>query len=821
MTTNQSDATSPDLPFLRPSHGLACFGMLAVCVGLLVVCFATDVFQTRFVPIVAAISGAGIGFALAEWRRVRRVDWAKKLGLAETSRWFVCDRTGRLIHASQGLVDMFAEWHGRSSALDVISELASDENSRASVDRLRSAIEDGVPEKVELLITAAGGQAQTWYDAELRPDYDDGNQFVCLLNQHDAQVFESATEAENLSWQAAVDLVPLPMLVTDADGRLISANRELCALTARTSEELAGDLVLPREFLQGGGEFDLPVAGDRLQPCRVYTSATVSPEMLGDRYLLVLVPADLDKELQHQLRAAQERFDQLFNYAPVAVLILGKDGEIVEANPVFHQYFASDDNPAIQSIYNMFRSDEQAQIRQKLEATLVGQQTEDAIEATISIESGDRFVQLFANRLVDADGEASGLLLQLVDTTEQRNLEQQFAQSQKMQAIGQLAGGVAHDFNNLLTAMIGHCDLLLLRARPGDEFFPDVMQIKQNANRAANLVRQLLAFSRQQTLHPKVLSLTDVLAELTHLVRRLIGENIAFDMSHGRELWPVLVDQGQLEQVIINLAVNARDAMENGGELAIRTSNISRADSAKVKNRLMPIGNYVMIEVADTGKGIAPADLGRIFEPFFTTKMHSASGLSNSGTGLGLSTVFGIIKQTGGYIFPESTVGVGTTFRIYLPRHEETETARAVREDVAEHPLPSSQDLTGIGKVLLVEDETAVRVFAARALRSKGYTVIEAESGEAALAELANLPDGVDLIVTDVVMPQMDGPTLVRHIRKTHPDVKVVFISGYAEDAFRKNLDPYADFDLLPKPFSLNQLASKVKAVIGDADITA
>src|SRR5208282_4633472 len=280
----------------------------------------------------------------------------------------------------------------------------------------------------------------------------------------------------------------------------------------------------------------------------------------------------------------------------------------------------------------------------------------------------EKKIVLFLSRIEDAEGDESvtgldsggGLILHFIDVTEQKNLEIQFAQSQKMQAVGQLAGGVAHDFNNLLTAMIGFCDLLLLRSRPGDPAFADIMQIKQNANRAANLVRQLLAFSRQQSLQPRVLDVTDVLVELSHLLRRLIGENIELDFTHGRDLGLVKVDQGQLEQVVINLAVNARDAMPNGGRLTIRTANVRRAQELRRGHELMPAGDYVLIEVRDTGIGIAPDILAWIFEPFFSTKE------VGSGTGLGLSTVYGIVKQTDGFVFVDSNPGAGTAFEIYL-----------------------------------------------------------------------------------------------------------------------------------------------------------
>jgi len=398
---------------------------------------------------------------------------------------------------------------------------------------------------------------------------------------------------------------------------------------------------------------------------------------------------------------------------------------------------------------------------------------------------------------------AGGVIAHLLDLTEQKALEAQFAQSQKMQAVGQLAGGIAHDFNNLLTAMIGFSDLLLLRHRPGDQSFADIMQIKQNANRAANLVRQLLAFSRQQTLQPKTLNVTDVLAELAHLLRRLIGEAIEFKVVHGRGLGSIRADQGQLEQVIINLVVNARDAMAaTGGELTIRTANLQLGQEQRVGGETMPPGRYVTIHVTDTGCGIPKEIQDRIFDPFFSTKE------VGEGTGLGLATVYGIVKQTGGFVGVESAVGRGTTFSIHLPEHQAV--TSAVPADPGE-----SRDLSGIGKVLLVEDEDAVRAFSARVLRTKGYEVLEARSGEAALELLNGDVNTIDLLITDVVMPKVDGPALVKIVREQQPTLKVIFISGYAEDSFRRRIGEESGIYFLPKPFSLKQLASKVKEVLG------
>ena len=378
-----------------------------------------------------------------------------------------------------------------------------------------------------------------------------------------------------------------------------------------------------------------------------------------------------------------------------------------------------------------------------------------------------------------------------------------------MQAVGQLAGGVAHDFNNVLTAIIGYSDLLLSSHRPTDPAFQDIMNIKNSAHRAAALVRQLLAFSRRQTLRPEVLSLTDAISEFTVMLRRLLGEKVGLTFEHGSDLWLVKVDQVQLEQVIINLAVNARDAMPGGGQLTIATRNVEPGEAAGFGYTGMPAAEYVMIEVADTGEGMSPEVLEKVFEPFFSTKE------VGKGTGLGLSTVYGIIKQTGGFIYPESAPGKGTTFRIFLPRHVPSEAEKLEREKKPEaRPAGPPADTTGVGTVLLVEDEDAVRAFAVRALASRGYTVLEASSGADAL-EVMDRHDGkIDLVVSDVVMPEMDGPTLLKEIRKRGVKVRIIFMSGYAEDAFKKNLEKDETFQFLQKPFTLKDLAAIVKKVI-------
>jgi two-component system cell cycle sensor histidine kinase/response regulator CckA len=509
-------------------------------------------------------------------------------------------------------------------------------------------------------------------------------------------------------------------------------------------------------------------------------------------------------------------FEDYFEYAPVPTATLSEALMLERGNAAFHRL-----------THDAFRSDTPVCFssciapdnREAFAAYLEAQKTApsaEPFELTLHCDGFEPVIAICWATQLKENQDTSCFLLHLIDQTEQKHLEMRFAHSQKMQAVGQLAGGVAHDFNNLLTAMIGFCDLLLMRHPAGDPSFADIMQIKQNANRAANLVRQLLAFSRRQTLQPVIIDLTDVLAELSNLIRRLIGENIELDMLHGRDLGRVKADQGQLEQVIINLAVNARDAMKEGGRLRIESSNItidkagppkpgmySPADDEDIKP-----GDYVLVEIQDTGTGIPEETLKHIFEPFFSTKE------IGSGTGLGLSTVYGIIKQTGGYIYVQTEENQGTTFCLYFTRYEALQQSEAPSEELR------AADLTGGETILLVEDETPVRIFAARALRNKGYEVLEADSGEHALDVFRDYMNKIDLIVSDVMMPGMNGPTMFKTLQAEEAErmagVKIIFISGYAEDAFVDSFGADEHFNFLPKPFTLKQLAAKVKEVLSE-----
>jgi two-component system cell cycle sensor histidine kinase/response regulator CckA len=504
------------------------------------------------------------------------------------------------------------------------------------------------------------------------------------------------------------------------------------------------------------------------------------------------------------------RFARFFNNTPVAIATVGRTGRVVQANAPFTRLFGNlprtgeaGEGP---SIFSAVRQGEGAQLEAALKAAAESQSDISPLELHVAGEA-ERSVRVWIIPVSDVEGEGEVAILYALDTTDFRQVQEQLAQSQKMNAVGQLAGGVAHDFNNVLQAIIGYSDLLLANHRPTDPSFQDIMQIKQNANRAASLVRQLLAFSRRQTLRPEVLNVNDRLYELSMLLKRLLGERVELDLSHGRDLWYVKADVNQFEQVVVNLAVNARDAMPTGGKLAIRTGNVTASEAARLNVGGMPPADYVVIEVADTGTGMSSEVIEKIFEPFFTTKE------VGKGTGLGLSTVFGIVKQSGGFIDVDSTLGQGTTFRIYLPRH--VPTLEEPVEDLKAEPVKKpAADLTGQGTILLVEDEDPVRAVNARALTARGYTVLEAASGVEAMQIIEERGTSVDLVVSDVVMPEMDGPTLLGELRKLYPDLKVIFVSGYAEDAFKKNLPEGEEFNFLPKPFSLRQLVETVKQVI-------
>ncbi|MBR1212358.1 cell cycle histidine kinase CckA [Bradyrhizobium sp. JYMT SZCCT0180] len=575
---------------------------------------------------------------------------------------------------------------------------------------------------------------------------------------------------------------------------------------------LTSIVAVPGEVKTEVLDIDLRMRSGRTMPVRLYHKLAFGADGVPGASRTLVISRARDEHSDPE-RAAEVRFMRFFDHTPMAIATVDRAGAVVRANARFAKLAQSlsADGAANKSIFRSVNARDRSLLIAAINQAAEGQGDIAPVEAMLD-GAKERWAQYFVTAVEEDERETEAAIVYMLETTERRTLENQINQSQKMDMVGQLAGGIAHDFNNVLSAIMMANDFLLNAHKPTDPSFQDIMQIKQNATRAATLVRQLLAFSRRQTLRPQVLDLGDALSDLTMLLRRLIGEKVKLDLVHGRDLWPVKVDVSQFEQVIVNLAVNARDAMADGGKLTVKTSNVTTDEAALLSYKGMPAADYVRIDVADTGTGIPAEIVDKIFEPFFSTKE------VGKGTGLGLSTVYGIVKQTGGFVYVDSTAGEGTTFRIFLPRHrpeleaapEPQVTNGAAKEAVAEPPKPQA-DLTGQGTILLVEDEDGLRSLNARGLRSRGYSVIEAANGIEAMEALEEKNGAVDLVVSDVVMPEMDGPTLLKEMRQRNPNLKIIFVSGYAEEAFDKSLPENEQFAFLAKPFALSALVAKVK----------
>ncbi|AZO01700.1 MULTISPECIES: ATP-binding protein [unclassified Mesorhizobium] len=759
----------------------------------------------------------------------------------------VTDTKGRVVYANRAYADMT----GAASAADLktVEGLLSDvPEASMTIYRLASGLRDGQAGDGEFRLAQSikpGAEpGARWYRARARAFSMPGQRLPMLAWQL-ADISQERAEQERffLDLQKAIDHLdhaPAGFFSADQEGRVTYINATLAEwLGIDLASFTPGAITLP-EIIAGDGmalvrsvkadpgttrnaviDLDLTTMSGQALPVRFMHRVSASREGVNGPTRTIVLNRTQGEDASAELRASEVRFTRFFNSTPMAIAGVDASGRILRTNAPFLQLFSSVvDRDAVDRRVR-FETIVHERDRPAFAAAFEkARQRQANIEPIDSVLPGneERHIRFYVNAVADSagsEGAEESAIVYAVETTEQKALEGQMAQSQKMQAVGQLAGGIAHDFNNVLTAIIMASDLLLTNHRPSDPSFPDIMNIKQNANRAASLVRQLLAFSRKQTLRPEVLNLTDVLADLRMLLARLVGNDIKLKIDHGRDLWPVKVDIGQFEQVVVNLAVNARDAMPSGGDLTVRTRNVTTEECKSFAYRELTPADYVLVDVEDTGSGIAPDVLKKIFEPFFTTKE------VGKGTGLGLSMVYGIIKQTGGFIFCDSEVGKGTVFRIFLPRHiaemkkqAEPGAAPAAVAAAPAKPADTAKDLSGSATVLLVEDEDAVRMGGVRALTSRGYTVHEASSGVEALEVFEALGGKVDIVVSDVVMPEMDGPTLLGELRKRQPDIKFVFVSGYAEDAFAKNLPADAHFGFLPKPFSLKQLATIVKDVL-------
>jgi len=596
-----------------------------------------------------------------------------------------------------------------------------------------------------------------------------------------------------------------PCALLSMDGRPTAANaawRALPGALRRLGRANGGAALFAALKAAGPGDIvraSLPLGGRTWE-------ASVS--RLDDRRLLVRLaepaqpaaaPAQTPPALSHSTALHSSRLDPLAEAAPFGAAVLdGPDpfeSVILGVNPALEKMSQGRAREGV-TLGPLIDPASRAEVLARIQSGRAG-----AVEVKLALNP-PRIAHLYLTAL------QGRTLAYLVDVSEQKQLELQLSQSQKMQAIGQLAGGVAHDFNNLLTAIQLRLDELLHRHPVGDPSYEGLNEIRQTAVRAADLVRKLLAFSRKQTVQREILDLGELISEFEVLLRRLLREDVKLETDYGRNLPLVRADKSQLETAVMNLAVNARDAMRSQGRdtpgvVRIITARVTQAEAIALGYVGAPLADCALIEVADTGPGMSPEVQAKIFEPFFTTKP------VGEGTGLGLATVYGIVKHADGWIHVDSSPGKGAAFRIFLPVHEAGAAGPVAIEPPK--PRPAARDLSGVGRILFVEDEDAVRGVAARLLRARGYEVIEACDGEEALALAEQHAGQIDLLISDVIMPGLDGPTLLKKARKFLGAAPVMFISGYAEAEFSDLLEGETGVTFLPKPLDIKVLAERVK----------
>jgi two-component system cell cycle sensor histidine kinase/response regulator CckA len=755
----------------------------------------------------------------------------------------VTDGDGRVIYANAAYLDLI-DAADANDMRPVERVFIGDADASEAIYRLLKAAREGKRLQEEVRVAGMKGRPPRWLRLRVRPLGEKGRERR-LTVWSISDVTRERERQENVfqELQHAVDYLdhaPAGFFSADAKGDVVYLNATLANWLDQDLAQVGSGGLKLADLVAGDGaallttvraapgelktevlDLDLKTRSGRTLPVRLFHKLAFGADgTAGASRTLVLNRAHDDGT--DPQRAAEIRFMRFFHNTPMAIATVDRDGRIVRTNPLFARLFHNVLNieGGSRSIAAVVAERDRGPLEAAIAQAAGGRGDITPVDAALAGD-GERFGSFYVTAVEEEERDQEAAIVYTLETTAQRELENKVTQQQKMELVGQLAGGIAHDFNNVLSAIIMATDFLLNAHKPTDPSFGDIMQIKQNANRAASLVRHLLAFSRKQTLRPQVLDLGEVLSDLTMLLRRLIGEKVTLDVVHGRDLWPVKVDISQLEQVIVNLAVNARDAMPEGGRLQVRTTNVTARECERYHAKGMPAADYVLVEVRDTGTGIPEAILGKIFDPFFSTKE------VGKGTGLGLSTVYGIIKQTGGFVYVDSALHEGTTFRIFLPRHiasvrEAAEQAAEIEAPAITHTMAAadqvkraaSADLTGEGTILLVEDEEGLRALNARGLASRGYTVLEAGNGVEAIDVLEKSGKPVDLVVSDVVMPEMDGPTLARELRNRNPSLKIIFVSGYAEDAFQKHLPEHGQYAFLPKPFTLKQLVAAVKETL-------
>ena len=767
------------------------------------------------------------------------------------------------------------------------SNLADGKSNKAALCTLKAACENLSSETVSLALRFNSDNAhlfndEEWFEVSVSPiflkkaDIFEGPYSIKAIKK-DTYLFwscknitaeknmEQIFHEERKSLHDFLDYLPVGLYVIDREHKIEYINHAFAQMLERSREELLGHQLdnftsavskLPDPSASWQGKLYFTTADDEAVECYVLHENFRENQQIKTRGVAVSnLPGD--KQLHSDLNSAYDKISWLFNYAPVGIIFTDSSGTIRTCNQTAAAFLhTTPDEIKDHSLLEHINSEDSAKIQQDF--TNIANQTisSASIDAHLKFDKEEKIASFYISpmqKFYSAGSNNDGLVIYLIDATKQKSLEQQFAQAQKMQAIGQLAGGVAHDFNNLLTAMIGFCDLLLQRHGVGDPSFADLTQIKQNANRAAGLVRQLLAFSRKQPLKPKLIDITEKFTELSLMLKRILGEQIVLKFYHSNELGYVRVDPTQFSQVILNLAINAKDAMDGHGTININTHVETLNEPYQFGADTIKPGEFVVIDVIDTGCGIPPENLSRIFDPFFSTKQN----VVGSGTGLGLAMVYGIVRQTEGFIKVDSVVGQGTTFSVYLPRFESNAEEENNTDSIDKHEVKNAdgtpvltvketikspvttvngkmifglnvsmidrnfensqtKDASSI-RILFVEDEDSVRTFATRALKKKGYDIISCNSSENALEQLEQ-DNHFDLLLTDMMLPGMSGAELAAIVKEKIPGIKIILASGYSEEIARQGLSNSDDFDFIAKPFSLGDLTKKVFDVLNQAE---
>ncbi|WP_051609851.1 hybrid sensor histidine kinase/response regulator [Terasakiella pusilla] len=733
-------------------------------------------------------------------------------------------RDGTTVYANPGFQRLMPHAPGKAEISGIL-DLLDGPDAVAEFKRLRANAAVGVGDHAEVAIKLSDGTRE-WRRLSVVPLRKPRGFSLWLVRDISARrEMEQAQRKEFRQTFDFVDNLPVGFFSSDQNGRFRFVNQTLgdwlgvSPEMARATGMGLSDFVLE---MNDGAEGVMSLRGADGKSFDVFVRQTELYDIHGrfvhNRCIVLrdgieqgeITPRRVQTAPHKATLGYDPRVRWLFKEAPIGIAVLDLDLKVNDCNRAFLKMLGRHQEAIVgRALFDQIKAENHEDASRQLGKVAMGAIAAVRFDVQMATSRGRVLtVSVFAGHMEDETGQISGLVLHFIDATEQRDLELQFTQAQKMQAIGQLAGGVAHDFNNVLTALTGFCEILLERHPKGDPDHQELQQIYQSGNRATDLVRQLLAFSRKQTLRPKIVDISEVISDLSSMLNRSLGETVQLRIEHGRDLKQIRVDTGQLEQVVVNLAVNAGHAMNGEGEVIIRTANADVLEPIEQAHDTMPPGRYVSVEVSDTGCGIPPENLTKIFEPFFTTKD------VDKGTGLGLSTVYGIVRQTDGYIFVDSVINKGTTFSIYFPAVEDDAVPKKIEKkqpDLFDHA-----DLTGTATILLVEDEDPVRLFGARALSAKGYNVLEASSGDMAWEIVQKQGDKINLIITDVVMPGMKGPDMVELVRARLPDIKVIFMSGYAEDVIPEGIENDPTIHFLPKPFKLKDLAFKVKDVLGD-----